>query len=194
MALTSAVCVPVSHILIRNHLGETLGWNAAGQWEAMWRLSAAYLMLVTTTLGVYYLPKLSELKDQADIKREIVQGYKIIMPVAGTCGLIIYLIRDFIISVLFSSEFAPMEQLFAWQMVGDTLKIGSWILAYLMLGKAMMKLFIASEIIASALFYILTLVLTNFMALEGVAVAHAVNYLIYWLMVAFFIIKQLNDK
>ena len=62
MALTSAACMPLSHILVRNHLGETLGWEAAGYWEAMWRLSAAYLMLVTTTLSVYYLPRLSELK------------------------------------------------------------------------------------------------------------------------------------
>src|SRR5690606_30557851 len=80
MALTSAACVPLSHIMIRNHLGETLGWEAAGYWEAMWRLSAAYLMLVTTTLSVYYLPKLSELQDPSDIKKEILQGYKIILP------------------------------------------------------------------------------------------------------------------
>lgn len=194
MALTSAACVPISHILIRNHLGETLGWDAAGYWEAMWRLSGAYLMLVTTTLGVYYLPKLSELHDPAEIKREIIQGYKIILPVAAGCGLIIYLLRDFIIRVLFSSEFAPMEQLFAWQMVGDTLKIGSWILAYLMLGKAMVKLFIVSEIIFSAMFYILTVLFTNSMGLEGVAFAHTVNYAIYWLVMAVFITRTLRIK
>lgn len=153
MALTSAACVPVSHILIRTHLADTLGMDAAGYWEAMWRLSAAYLMLVTTTLSLYYLPKLSELKDPKEIKAEILQGYKIILPVAAACGLVIYLLRDFIIGVLFTSDFIPMRDLFAWQMVGDTLKIGSWILAYLMLGKAMMKLFIASEIVFAAGFY-----------------------------------------
>lgn len=194
MVLTSAVCVPLSHILIRNHLGETLGWDAAGYWEAMWRLSGAYLMLVTTTLGVYYLPKLSELQDPVDIKREIIQGYKIILPVAAGCGVIIYLLRDFIIRVLFSAEFAEMEVLFAWQMVGDTLKIGSWILAYLMLGKAMVKLFIASEIIFAAMFYILTMLFTNSMGLEGVALAHSVNYVFYWLVMAVFITRILRVK
>jgi len=194
MVLTGAVCVPLSHILVRNHLGETLGWEAAGYWEAMWRLSGAYLMLVTTTLSVYYLPKLSELQDSADIKREIIQGYKIILPAAAAGGLIIYLLRDFIIQVLFTAEFATMEQLFAWQMAGDTLKIGSWILAYLMLGKAMMKLFIFSEIISAAMFYTLTVVFTANMGLEGVAIAHAVNYLIYWLMMAFFITRWLRVK
>lgn len=176
MVLTSAACVPLSHILIRNHLGETLGWDAAGYWEAMWRLSGAYLMLVTTTLGVYYLPKLSELQDPVDIKREIIQGYKIILPVAAGCGVIIYLLRDFIIRVLFSSEFAPMEQLFAWQMVGDTLKIGSWLLGYVLMAKAMLGLFVVSEVAFSALFFILIYVLTDRFGIEAAAIAHTINY------------------
>ncbi|AVQ87628.1 O-antigen translocase [Plesiomonas shigelloides] len=194
MALTSAACVPLSHILIRNHLGETLGWQAAGYWEAMWRLSAAYLIFVTTTLSVYYLPKLSELQDPADIKNEILQGYKIILPVAAACGLIIYLLRRFIIRVLFTADFAEMEVLFGWQMVGDTLKIGSWILSYLMLGKAMVKLFILSEIWFSALFYGLTYYFTSILGLEGVSLAHAINYFIYWLLMAVFVFFWLRDR
>lgn len=189
MALTSAACVPVSHILIRTHLGDTLGLEAAGYWEAMWRLSGAYLMLVTTTLSLYYLPRLSELKEPAEIKKEILQGYKIILPIAAACGLVIYLLRDFIIEVLFTSDFIPMRELFAWQMVGDTLKIGSWILAYLMLGKAMMKLFIISEIIFAAGFYGWTYLLTGIYGLEGVAIAHVVNYAIYWMVMGMFIGK-----
>jgi polysaccharide transporter, PST family len=193
MALTSAACVPVSHILVRNHLGETLGWAAAGYWEAMWRLSAAYLMLVTTTLSVYYLPKLSELKDPNDIKKEIIQGYKIILPVAAVCGVVIYLLRDMIIGILFTKDFTPMRELFAWQMLGDTLKIGSWILAYLMLGKAMIKLFMLSEIIFATGFVVLTWVSTAMMGLKGVAVAHAANYGMYWIVMAFFILRKLNN-
>jgi PST family polysaccharide transporter len=187
MALTSAVCVPVSHILVRNHLGETLGWEAAGYWEAMWRLSAAYLMLVTTTLGVYYLPRLSELQNPADIRREIVDGYKFILPIAAASGLGIYLLRDFIIRALFTADFAEMKVLFGWQMIGDTMKIGSWILAYLMLGKAMTKLFIISEIAFAISFYLLTVVLTGMIGLEGVAIAHSINYLVYWLVMALLI-------
>lgn len=192
MALTSAVCVPLSHILIRNHLGETLGWEAAGYWEAMWRLSAAYLMLITMTLSVYYLPKLAELQDPLDIKREILQGYKIILPVSAACGLAIYSLRSTIIELLFTSEFSGMEVLFAWQMLGDTLKIGGWILAYLMLGKAMVKLFIFSEILFSTMFYGLVIFFSDLIQLKGVAVAYAVNYLLYWIFLILFVNKQVD--
>lgn len=194
MALTSAACVPVSHLLIRNHLGETLGWNYAGYWEAMWRLSTAYLMLVTTTLGVYYLPRLAELRDLPAIKLEILQGYRVILPVAAACAATIYLLRNVIVRALFTEEFGPMGQLFAWQMVGDTLKIGSWILAYLMLAKAMMKLFVISEVLSASLFVLLTVQLTDRHGLEGVAMAHAANYLLYWLLMAAAVPRVLKNQ
>ena len=187
MALTSAICVPLSHIFVRNHLGDTLSWEAAGYWEAMWRLSSAYLMLVTTTLSLYYLPRLSELQNIAEIKKEIINGYKIILPAAAVCGTAIYLLRDVIINLLFSREFSGMEVLFGWQMVGDSLKIGGWILAYLMLGKAMVRLFIISEIAFSFLFCAFTYYFTGLVGLEGVAIAHALNYLLYWVFLAVFI-------
>jgi len=188
MALTSAACVPLSHILIRNHIGETLGWQAAGYWEAMWRLSVAYLMLVTTTLSVYYLPKLSELKRPADIKREIILGYRIILPIAIVCGLVIYFLRNFIIKTLFSSEFMGMEVLFAWQMIGDTLKIASWILGYVLIARAMVGLYVISEIIFSTSFFALVVLFSDFVGMEGASLAHAVNYCLY-LTFMFFALK-----
>jgi len=193
MALTSAASVPVSHIMVRNHLGETLGWEAAGYWEAMWRLSAAYLIFFTSTLGVYYLPRLSELKTSKAIKNEILQGYKIILPVAAACSLVIYLLRDFIVSTLFTQEFSPMRELFAWQMLGDTLKIGSWILAYLMLGQALIKMFIISEVLFSFGFFAWTWVLTDHFGIQAAAAAHAINYLTYWVfMIILFSVKPLD--
>lgn len=193
MALTSAACVPVSHILIRTHLTDTLGADAAGYWEAMWRLSGAYLMLITTTLSLYYLPRLSELKEPAEIKKEILQGYKIILPVAAVCGLVIYLLRDFIIDVLFTKEFILMRELFAWQMIGDTFKIGSWILGYYFISKGRVKVFMFIEIYFSLQFYALCVFLTEHIELLGTTVAHAVNYIICFLFVFVFYLKDIND-
>ncbi|MFH4307586.1 O-antigen translocase, partial [Acinetobacter baumannii] len=87
----------------------------AGYWEAMIRLSAAYLMLVTTTLGIYYLPRLSELSKLEEIKSEVYLGYKFIFPLAIAGGLIIYGLRDWIITLLFTKSFLPMRDLFLWQ-------------------------------------------------------------------------------
>ena len=184
MAVTTAVCLPVAQVLIRNHLIQNFGVEAAGYWEAIWRLSSAYLMMVTMTLSVYYLPRLSELKGVRAIFQEVRYGYLLILPLAIVCSIAVYLMRDFIIQLLFTRDFLPMRELFAWQLIGDVMKVGSWILAFVMLGKAMYKLYIFSEIVFAALFYGLTVWFTKDYGLEGVVKAYAVNYFIYWIIMA----------
>lgn len=192
MALVSAVCVPLSQMVIRSYLVHEYNATYAGYWEAMIRLSAAYLMLVTTTLSVYYLPRLSELTDIKEIKKEVYLGYKFIFPLAVIGGSIVYLLKDWIIPLLFSTDFLPMRELFLWQMIGDTLKIGGWILAYLMLGKAMTKLFITTEIIFACSSIFLTYVCTQILGFKGVSIAHLVNYGIYWIVISIFIFKRIK--
>lgn len=192
MALVSAICVPLSQMLIRAYLSREFGLAYAGYWEAMIRLSTVYLMLVTTILGVYYLPRLSELKMLDEIKKEIYLGYKFLFPLAVAGGIIVFVLRDWIINVLFSPSFAPMQSLFFWQMMGDALKIGSWILAYLMLSKAMTKLYISTEIIFTVSLLVLTYVCTQVFGFEGVSIAYLVNYGIYWIVISLFIFKPLE--
>lgn len=193
MALVSAICVPLSQMVIRSYLSQEFGVNYAGYWEAMIRLSAAYLMLVTTTLGVYYLPRLAELTHLDEIKKEVYLGYKFIFPLAVVGGLCVYVFRDWIITLLFSHAFMPMRDLFLWQMIGDSLKIGSWILAYLMLSKAMTKLFVITEIIFSFSLVFLTYILTQLIGFEGVSIAYLINYAIYWVIMSLFVFRQLKQ-
>ena len=194
MALVSAVCVPLSQMLIRSHLTTEFGVVYAGYWEAMIRMSGAYLMLVTTTLGVYYLPRLSELKQLSDIKKEVYLGYKFIFPLALISGLCIFLLKDWIIVILFSESFLPMRELVLWQMIGDSLKIGSWILAYLMLSKAMTKLFIATEIVFTITLVLFSYVATDALGFVGVTVAYLVNYALYWIVMSLLVFKQLRES
>ncbi|WP_288364832.1 O-antigen translocase [uncultured Acinetobacter sp.] len=192
MALVSAICVPLSQIIIRIYLTQEYGVTYAGYWEAMIRLSAAYLMLVTTTLGVYYLPRLSELSGIKEIKAEVYTGYKFIFPLSVLGGVSIYLLRDWIIPLLFSETFLPMRDLFLWQMIGDSLKIGSWILAYLMLSKAMTKLFVITEIVFALIFLLLIYICTKIIGFKGVSIAYFLNYGLYWVVMSFFIFKKLD--
>lgn len=192
MALVSAICVPLSQMLIRAYLTQEFSLAYAGYWEAMIRLSTVYLMLVTTTLGVYYLPRLSELNKIDEIKKEVYLGYKFLFPLTVIGGIIVFVLRDWIINLLFTPSFAPMQDLFFWQMMGDALKIGSWILAYLMLSKAMTKLYISTEIIFTLSLIALTYVCTQFFGFKGVSIAHLINYGMYWIVISLFIFKQLK--
>lgn len=181
MGLTSALTVPISHMLIREHLGTNLGLAAAGYWQASWKISEIYLMLVTTTLSVYYLPRLAEIRTANELKTEIIKVYVFVMPVVLAVAIIIYLLRDYIIGILFTNDFLPMRELFPWQLTGDVIKIGSWILGYILLGKAMIKFFVITEITFASLFVFLSWFLMGIFDLVGVAIAYTINYCLHWI-------------
>ena len=187
MAITSALTVPVSHLLIRNYIGDNLSWDAAGYWQGIWYISTMYLMMVTTSLSVYYLPRLSEISDNQELKKEIISGYKIIMPIVIVLALGIYLFRELAVQVAFTDKFLPMIELFKWQLIGDIIKIASWLLGYLMLAKAMTKVFIYTEIFFSILFVVLSIVFIKYFGLIGVTYAFSLNYFLYLIvMIAVF--------
>lgn len=181
MAITSAVCAPVANMLIRDHLVMNFGSQTTGYWEAMSRLSGAYMMLFTSILGVYYLPKYAGLSSGDVLRREILNGYKIILPLVSICCIAIYMLRDFVITILFTRDFLPMRDLFFWYQIGDILKIGSWVLSFLMLGKTMMRSFMITEVVFTTSYVLLTYLFTSRYGLVGSALSYAVNYLLYWL-------------
>ena len=143
-----------------------------------------YLMVITTSFSVYYLPRLSEIHDKYGLKREIFKAYAVIVPILLVGFTVIYLLRFFVIRLLFTPEFMPMEQLFGWQMTGDLFKICSWLLAYLMLAKAKTILFVSTEIGFSLLYLALGFVLVKINGVVGLTQAYLINYIIYTIVMA----------
>lgn len=185
MAITTALTAPISLILVRNILISQLGWEAAGQWQAVWKISEAYLSVITMALGTYYLPRLSSLVDSTDIIDEIHRTARILLPIVAFLALCVYLLRDVAIWLLFTNEFHGARNLFAVQFLGDVIKVASWLYAYVMLSRGATKLFISTEVIFSLLFVVLSYVGVTFYGLEGVNIAYAVNYALYFIFVFF---------
>ncbi|AVI67194.1 O-antigen flippase [Shewanella sp. WE21] len=185
MAMTSALTVPISLIFIRNILIDQVGWNATGQWQAVWKVSEVYLSVITMALGTYYLPRLASLIGVDAIIKEINHTVRIILPIVIVMSVAVYLLRDVAISLLFTDEFRPARDLFAIQLSGDVIKITSWLYAYPMLSRGATKWFIGTEIIFSLLFVALAYLLIPIWGVKGAPVAYLVNYslcLIYILL------------
>lgn len=192
MAAATAIAGPVSLIAVRLHLTAEFGLDYAGYWDAMWRISALYLTFITTTLSLYYLPRLSEIESLQEVRAEIVRSFRLVVPIVAVLSLCVFLMRDFIILILFAESFMPMRNLFAWQMAGDVVKIASWMLAFVMLGRAMTALFIVSEIGFAAMFWVATVSLTPVLGFQGVAAAHLVTYFLYLVTLYWFIFRKIG--
>ncbi|MCT7574641.1 O-antigen translocase [Aliarcobacter butzleri] len=192
MAITSAIAAPVSFLIIRNHIGENLGWDSAGYWQGIWYISSMYLLVVTTSLSIYYLPKLSEIQDKNELKKEIFSGYKIIIPIVAFMSLVIFLLKEYVILIAFSDKFMPMMELFKWQLIGDIFKIASFIVAYYLIAKSKTSQYIFIQIFFAFLFVILNYYISNNFGLIGVTISYAITYLICFIYCFYIVFKDLN--
>jgi O-antigen/teichoic acid export membrane protein len=186
MALASAIIVPLSQLLVRGYIAEKMSVTDAGIWESVNRISSMYLMVVVTSFSVYYLPRLAELKNDSLIRKEVMSVYQLMIPFLVIASLSIYILRDLIIAILFTSEFNRMGDLLPFQLFGDILKMSGWVLGYLMVAKAMTRTYIFMEILNYALFVVLSYVLVSFYGVKGATIAYAIGHFIY--LIGMFII------
>ncbi|QQQ12292.1 O-antigen translocase [Aeromonas media] len=183
MAITTALTVPTSLILVRNILIDQVGWEAAGQWQAVWKISEVYLGVITMALGTYYLPRLSSLVGPDAIVSEIHKTARIVLPIVAILALSVYLLRDVAIWLLFTPKFNAARDLFAVQLCGDVIKIASWLYAYPMLSRGATKWFIGTEVVFSLSFVVLTHIFVSYAGIKGVTIAYLVNYFIYFFVI-----------
>jgi len=179
MCLVSTATIPVSQLILRGHVISNISDVHAGWWEAMNRVSAMYLMVITSSFGVYYLPRLSELKTRAELRHEIFKAYKVIIPIILVGFSAIYVLREIVIYVLFTKEFQPMECLFIWQLASDFFKITSWLLAFLMVAKSMTKAYITTDILFPAFHVGLSFLLMKSNGVVGILQSRFVGNVLY---------------
>jgi len=183
MTLTAAVAGPLSVMLVRDHIASRLSWEAAGHWQGVWKISEVYLSLATSALAVYFLPRLAELQGAAELRRELRSGLLTVLPLVAIAAIAIYVLREWLTVTLYSAAFLPMTELFPFQLIGDLVKVASWLFAYLMLARAMTTQYVFTEIAFAASFYALAVLLVSAYGLLGATYAYALNYVAYLIVV-----------
>jgi PST family polysaccharide transporter len=192
MAIISGFVVPAMQILVRNRIILQFSVEDAGYWQAVTKISDYYLGFITSVLGVYYMPRLSEINTKVELRKEILKGYKIVLPVVAVVAFLIWLFKDYIIHILFTPAFLPMKPLFTYQLLGDFFKIGSWLLAYIMLAKAMTRTYIATEILFAASYVALSYYFMNHYGIIGATYSFCINYGFYWILMWFLMRKEIK--
>jgi PST family polysaccharide transporter len=193
MAAVSLFSVLFIQLQVRTYIIQHLSVQDAGYWQGILRVCDLYISFVTTTLGIYYLPRLAELKTNSELRKEIFRGYKFILPIVIITSVVIFVLKNFIIVVLFTPAFNPMRPLFTFQLLGNIFKVAGWLLGYLMLAKAMTKTVIITEIAFGLLYYLLTVIFVNKFGVVGVTYSYCLNAVAY-LITMLIIFRKLMFK
>lgn len=180
MALFSAIILPLVLLAIRNYIIDNIGYKDAGFWEAMTRISKYYLMLVSSLMALYILPRFSEIDGIKEFRKEVFSFYKTVMPIFGLGLVLIYFLKPYIVLGVFSNEFQPVEDLFFWQLLGDFVKVLSLVIAYQFLAKKMFWHYIVTEAFLVTILYLTSIYFIDLYGIKGAVMAHFVSYLLYY--------------
>ncbi|CAH8292705.1 PST family polysaccharide transporter [Mariniflexile fucanivorans] len=181
MALFSAVIMPLVALAIRSYIIENVGYKDAGFWEAMTRISKYYLMLVSSLMALYILPRFSEIDDIKEFRKEVFGFYKTVIPILLTGLVAMYLLKPYIVTIIFSDDFKPVEDLFLWQLLGDFVKVLSMVIAYQFLAKKMFWHYILTEAFLVIILYTTSVYFIDlYDNVQGAVIAHFVSYIMYY--------------
>lgn len=114
----------------------------------------------------------------------MVKALKFVLPAVAAASFTVWLLRDFAIWLLFSAKFTAMRDLFAWQLVGDVLKVGAYVFGYLVIAKASLRFYILAEISQFILLTAFAHWLIPAHGALGAAQAYMATYIVYFHFVA----------
>ena len=180
MALVSSIAMPIVMIIIRNYLIDEIGIKSAGYWTAMTRVSDYYLMFINSLIALYILPRFSEITSRKAFRKEVFSFYKTIMPAFIALLIIIYFSRSFLINILFTEDFRPVETLFGYQILGDIMRVSSMVIAYQFFAKKMFAHFIILEVFLFVMIYFSSIYLIDAFGLIGAVMGHFLSHLMYF--------------
>ena len=191
MTLTSALIVPGSHFLIRSEIIDTLDIHSAGYWEALIGISNYYMLVITSVISMYYLPKLSSIHTTIEFKKELIIFFKTLVPLFILGITFLYFLREPVVLIVLNENFLPVADLFLWQLIGDLFNVLSLAFGYQILAKTMTKTYITVEIIFYSIYLLLVHFLLPKLDLNGVVISYAITSIISLIIMLFIFRKTL---
>ncbi len=180
--LVASSITPILKIIIRNIIIENCSLIEAGWWDGIKRISDTYVNLTISTLSLYFLPRISSIQNFRYLRTEIFKSIKIILPILVIGSGIIFLFKEIIINILFTHEFRGMKSLFAFQCIGDVIRVINWFFAITIMFKEKIKTYIFLELFIGVVSVINAVVFIPIMGVKGSAFIYFLNTLIYFLV------------
>ncbi len=172
MAFLSAFIVPMTLMLIRNRIVNQYSIDEAGIWDAVNRLSGFYMMIFSSGLSLYYMPKLASLKTDDEFKQELMSYFKIFVPLFVIMLVVVFLLKEVIVDLAFTAQFSRINGVLIWQLSGDLLRIMTLAFGYQIVAKAMIKKYFIIELTFNLLYLFLSYYLVRISSFEGALQAY----------------------
>lgn len=192
MALSVVIFGRTVDFFVRQFAVHEFGIQATGLWQSVVRTSELYTQVFTALLGVVYFPGLAAvINHQEGVNKILRQAILYWLPII-LLGLIgVYLFRFQVLYLLFDQRFLAGAVFFKWQLTGDFFILMSYFFAYILLGKARIRLFILLQAISAALYIMAVFFFYKSLGIEALPLAYFIRSAGYAICLIIFTAKEL---
>lgn len=183
MGLAPMILTPLVLTAVRYALASHSGWNVAGLWQGVYRISDFFNVAVSSALGVILLPKVSQKMNAAEFKKTF---YPLLLKTLGitlALCLVVFFLRGFVVSIFLSKAFADAVLLVPWQLIGDFFHAGGWCVGLVLIARQEAKKFLAFELASQIIFLGATLLLLNVVGAYAPVFGYALENFLYFVCV-----------
>ena len=166
------------------YLNRTAGTAEVGFFQAGYTLVNKYVGLIFTAIGMEYYPRLarihnSRMRMRVFVSQEINISVLILMPIVA----IFVLLREVMVSVLYSGEFSVIVHYISWAIAGSFFRAYSWCMAFVVLAKGDGRTYLTMETASAVFGFVLNVLFYHYWGLTGLGVSNIVWYFLYCIIV-----------
>lgn len=194
ITLVGALSVPLAQLYMRDILGGTFGWEQAGIWHGVVKISDVYMQFIGVMLLNYFLPRFSFANNIGRVIREWVLGVSLLLVVLLAGLFIFYAQRNFFIVMVFSDSFLSMEKLLLPQMIGDVARTVAASISCVFMARGFVRVSMAFEFVQGVILLFIFLYLVEEQGVVAAVYAHLVTYAFLALVMVFGLIKLSKRK
>ena len=167
-------------LMVRGHITKAVGLEITGQFDAAWNVSMNQASLVLGSLQTHYLPALVSARDRDEKSGRLSSVLMAGSVVAAVVIAVLALAKPWVLTILYSRAFRPATACLRWTLLGDYLKVSSWIVSIPILAAADMKLFLFADLLACSAFPIAAAGLEGRLgAAEAASVGFVLMYVVH---------------
>ena len=183
ISLTGLINTGTSYI-VKIFISNTGGVDEVGLYKAGLAVIVGYVGMVFTAMSKDYYPRLAgSSKDLIAMNSIVNQQAEIAILILGPIILVFLVFIDWVVIILYSSEFLAIEGMIHWAILGMFFKAAGWCMGYMFLARGDSKLFFWNELISNGYTMGLNIAGYYFLGLVGLGMSYLVGYILYVIQV-----------
>lgn len=191
--IVGAIAIPVTQVYLRDYVGEVLGWLSVGYWQAVLRISDAHMQFFGVVNLSVLLPYLSKLNKENTLNlsnKKMLNVFTAILILLILSSLTLIILKDWVILVLFSSEFASISSFVILQTIGDFLKVLLSLVVVICLAKGYWQIALYSELLQAIILYTITIILLPQYGMNALMYAYMMSSSVSLFVIGFLLWRQ----